>query len=66
MKKYTFAQNLKVVVQELSLPRPSEDETLKPHKSVNFIARIYNFWKNVAFKDVHMVLLPFFDNFCRF
>ena len=44
LKKYTFVQNLKGVAQKLSLQRPSEFLTLKPHKIVNFIATTSYFW----------------------
>ena len=49
IKKYTIMQIHKGVAELLGLPRPSELLDSKPHKTVNFKARNFCFWKNAYF-----------------
>ena len=46
IKRYTILQIHKGVAELLGLPRPSELLDSKPHKTVNFKARNFCFWKN--------------------
>ena len=43
-----FCFMLKSVAQKLSLPRPLENSMLNGHKSVNFKARDFSFWIQIA------------------
>ena len=49
IKKYTIMQIHKGLAELLGLPRPSELLDSKPHKTVNFKARNFCFWKNAPF-----------------
>ena len=50
IKKYTITMQIHMGVAELlGLPRPSELLDSKPHKTVNFKARNFCFWKNAHF-----------------